>query len=100
MNNHVTAKLANMRKPQEFSVMPRSDNTIQVQSERAIGAFDPKTGAGRLNTKGCYFPHLAAATPYQFPPEFVEQCLRACPSHGGETDLGGLVVRHTIQVIG
>ena len=80
--NTVTAQLAGMRKPQEFVVYPHQDgaSTVTVQSDRAIGQFDPKTGAGILNWRGSnskYFPHLArmlGAEPYHFPVEFVYQC--------------------------
>lgn len=71
-----------MRKPQEFAVNPTSDDRIMVQSDKAIGLFDYRTGLGVLNTKGCYFPHLsraAGAVTYQFPPEFVAAALEACP---------------------
>ena len=78
----VTAKLAGMRKPQEFVVYPFNpayDNgTIKVQSDHAIGEFDRKTGKGILNWRGSnskYNVHLSiGAEPYQFPIEFVAQC--------------------------
>ena len=79
MRNLVTAKLGNMRKPQEFIVYPRSDReNIIVQSDKSIGSFDAKTGIGVLNTKGCYFPHLqrfCGAVPFTFPTDFVAQCI-------------------------
>lgn len=75
----VTARLGNMRKPQDFVVYPPSDKgNIIVQSDKSIGAFDIRTGKGVLNTKGCYFPHLnsiCGATPYIFPDAFVLQCI-------------------------
>jgi hypothetical protein len=75
----VTGKLGNMRKPQDFVVYPPSNKgNIIVQSDKAIGIFDIKTGKGVLNTKGCYFPHLESrlgAIPYIFPKEFVLQCI-------------------------
>ena len=57
---HVTAKLGNMRKSQDFIVYPHQEGSdkIVVQSDKSIGMIDPKTGTGILNTKGCYFPHL------------------------------------------
>ena len=79
MNRYVTAKLGNMRKPQEFIVYPTSDKgNVIVQSDKSIGAFDAKTGEGVLNTKGCYFPHLnqfLGAQPFTFPTDFVVQCI-------------------------
>ena len=75
----VTAKLGNMRKPQDFVVYPPSDKgNIIVQSDKSIGAFDIRTGEGMLNTKGCYFPHLNAicgAIPFTFPDDFVLKCI-------------------------
>ena len=86
----VTATLAGMRKPQEFVIYPHKDEdtTVIVQSDRAIGQFDPKTGAGVLNWRGStskYFLHLnriLGAEPYQFPVEFVYQCCVAQPKSG------------------
>ena len=80
----VTAQLAKMRKPQEFVIYPfkkdEPDAQIIVQSDRAIGQFDRKTGMGVLNWRGSnskYFVHLnriLGAEPYQFPAAFVAQC--------------------------
>ncbi len=75
---NVTAQLGNMRKPQEFTVYPKTgDGRIIVQSDKSIGQFDPETGKGVLNTRGCYFPHLSGALgaqEYDFPDDFVEKC--------------------------
>jgi hypothetical protein len=96
----VTAKLATMRKPQEFVIYPvdLSDPTkptsITVQSDKAIGKFDPATRKGVLNFRGSnskYFPHLSAslgAVPYEFPKEFVEAVLNAIPRKGDEIGPG------------
>ena len=81
----VSAKLANMRKEQEFVVYPfkLGEHFVTVQSDKSIGQFDIETGKGVLNTKGSYFPHLSfGALPYQFPPEFVMACLEAQPGSG------------------
>ena len=83
---NVTAKLSKMRKPQSFTIYPRStstsDNDIIVQSDKSIGKFNPETGEGVLNTKGSYFPHLAFALPFQFPADFVQACVEAQPRSG------------------
>lgn len=73
----VSAKLGKMRKPQEFVVYPvkEGERTITVQSDKSIGRFDTVTGKGVLNTRGQYFVHLAVAQPFEFPKEFVHQCL-------------------------
>lgn len=88
----VTAKLANMRKPQEFVVYPReAGEPVVVQSGKSIGRFDPTTGEGVLNTKGCYFPHLSkalGAQPYTFPQDFVTACIAAYPLPGDEIGPG------------
>lgn len=90
----VIAKLGNMRKPQEFVVYPPSNKgNIIVQSDKAIGAFDIKTGEGLLNIKGCYFPHLnraCGAQPYTFPKDFVLQCI------GAYTETGSLIGNHPV----
>lgn len=96
------------RKAEEFTVKPRdTGNSVIVQSKLSIGEFDIKTGRGRLFTHpkamayGPGFPHLAAATPYDFPPDFVAAALAACPSLGGETELFGgvLTVVHNVRTI-
>jgi len=74
---YVPAKLGGMRKPQTFFPHRTSNGTVVVQSDKSIGTIDLVTGAGKLNTKGCYFVHLAAAQPFQFPPEFVEAVKQA-----------------------
>lgn len=86
----VNAKLAGMRKEQEFVVYPFNlgDKTITVQSDKAIGIFDRVTGKGLLNWRGSnskYFPHLnkfMGAEDYQFPAEFVQACFEAQPASG------------------
>lgn len=98
MKNTITAKLPGMRKAREWSVMPTDRDRILVQTGGAIGIFDFRTGAGKLCTRGGYFPHLAIAKPYVFTTEFVRECLRVCPSLGGETHLTpGHVVEHTVR---
>lgn len=99
---HVVGKLAKMRKPQDFIVSPRSDGTIQVQSDKSIGVFDFRTRKGVLNTKGCYFPHLSkmlGAVEFEFPADFVKACLAACPAQDSETTRGGVTIVNTIKVI-
>jgi hypothetical protein len=72
----VTAKLAKMRKPQEFIVQAWAGNEVYIQSDKATGSFDPKTGEGRFTTSGPYFTHLSFACPYTFPKSFVEECMK------------------------
>ena len=100
MNNFVTAKLAGMRKAREWMVMPTSDDRIVVQADAAIGIFDWRSGKGRLSTKGGYFPHLAIAKAYVFPPDFVRACMQACPSLGGTHALceGAVVAENAVRI--
>lgn len=93
----VTAKLATMRKPQEFVVYPfkpENNGHVIVQSDKAIGQFDPITGAGVLNWRGSggkYFMHLNAfmgAEPFQFPMDFVNECIAAQPVSGDKIGAG------------
>jgi len=102
MMRTITAKLAGMRKAREWTVMPMADDRILIQTDGAIGVFDWRTREGRLCVRGGYFPHLAAASPFTFPQNFVTACLAACPSLGGETVLcdGLVVVENTVQIIG
>lgn len=98
---HVTAKLHTMRKPQEFSIRPSSNGThLFIQSDKSTGRFDFRTGKGVLNTKGTTFLHLnpaLGAFEYQFPAEFVAECLSQCPPLDSETKGGGFVIRNTVQ---
>ncbi|MHB8432255.1 MAG: hypothetical protein ACYDCA_01380 [Candidatus Tyrphobacter sp.] len=100
MSNIVAAKLASMRKPRDWIVMPTSDDRIIVQADGAIGIFDWRSGKGRLSTKGGYFPHLAIAKAFVFPPDFVRACLQACPSLGGAHALcdGAIIVENTVRI--
>lgn len=85
----VKAQLAGMRKPQDFVVYPNQNpKLLVVQSDRAIGIFDRKTGAGLLNWRGShpkYFLHLdrrTGAERYQFPEAFRLMCLEMRPNSG------------------
>ena len=92
----IRAKLAGMRAEQEFSVYPRNHGgaPVVVQSDRAIGRFDPATGEGLLNWRGSkakYFHHLdpsLGAERYTFPPEFVAQAVTNEPKAGEEVGPG------------
>jgi hypothetical protein len=88
---HVTAQLGTMRKPQEFSVMPGGDGGYIVQSDRSTGRFNAETRQGVLNIKGTSFYHLleiGGAKPYEFPADFVAECVEACIRKGEEIGPG------------
>lgn len=94
MIKRVTAKLGSMRKPQDFIVYPEDatkPETLKVQSDKSIGCFDKTTGKGILNTKGCYFVHLALGKPFDFPMDFVNQCIEAQPKSGDRIG-GGIII--------
>ncbi len=86
----VVAKLATMRKAQDFIVYPYKlgQTKLMVQSDKAIGLFEIATGEGVLNYKGSnskYGVHLnemLGAEKYKFPGEFVVACLEAQPGSG------------------
>ena len=85
----ITTKLGNMRKPQDFIVYPIEEGKdVIVQSDYAIGKFNPITRVGVLNCKGKtykYFLHLnkmLGAEDYVFPTDFVQQALAAAPKSG------------------
>ncbi len=101
MIHHVTAKLAGMRKPQEFVVYPYSPDAtdeerqyLKVQSNSVIGRFDKRTGEGVINWRGSnpkYNPHLCpsmGAEPYTFPMSFVLQCREMRPNSGDSIGQG------------
>lgn len=94
---NVLGKFGNMRKAQDFTVYPASANDggmIKVQSGKSIGQFNPETGRGVLNTRGCYFPDLAFAKPFWFPEDFVKQCVEAQLQKGdliGSSSIAGIV---------
>jgi hypothetical protein len=99
VSNTVIAQLRNMKRPMEFVVVPLSDGRILVQSERGVGAFDFRTGKGKFMAIGDSITALINALPYDFPPEFVEECLRVCPSDGGATEIApGLFAPNTFEV--
>lgn len=94
----ITAKLGNMRKPQDFIVYPIEEGQdVVVQSEYAIGKFNPTTRVGLLNCKGKthkYFLHLnkmLGAEDYVFPTDFVQQTLDAAPKSGDTIGTGVVV---------
>lgn len=97
-----TAKLGNMRKPQEFVTYPRKSATdpVVIQSDKSIGCFDPITGIGRLSLKGNKFINLRDfgsayspvpfAEPYTFPPEVVKLAIEA----------GAVTADGTVRIVG
>src|SRR4051812_12978630 len=100
----VTANLFRMRKTQSFIVMPCSDGEIMVQSDRQIGKFDFRTRKGVWGPKGSTFLHLnplMGGEAVEYPADFVQACLEACPALDSETKLAGgaVTVMNTIQVI-
>lgn len=96
MKNTVIAKLGAMKKNREWSVMPiEGGSRILVQADGAIGVFQFRTGKGKLCTRGGYFPHLAIAKPFQFPAEFIQQCLAVWPSLGLRLVLRAETVIHS-----
>ncbi len=102
MLGRVTAKLHTMRKAQTFTVQPMSDGRIIAQSDKRIVTFDPGTRKGVLSTRGNSFAHLhpiMGAIRYDVSEDFAAQCLAVLPKPGGSTDLGGVTVQHTVQVI-
>ena len=81
----VNLKLGKMRKEQEFVVQVVNDrNEFVIQSDKAIGRFNTETGEGKMNFKGCYFPHLAFAEPYDLTIGQLAAC-RVAMYNKGET---------------
>lgn len=96
---YVTAKLANQRKARDWLVQATDHDRIIVQADDCIGIFDVSGANGRLCTTGGYFPHLALAKPFEFPPEFVRTCLDVAHALGAETRSTGIIVDHTVKEI-
>lgn len=77
----ITARLGRMRNEQVFAIMldPDGENII-VESETAIGRFEPVFGTGVLNSYGRdrkSLHHLSAVfggEAFRFPVAFVEGC--------------------------
>lgn len=96
----VTAKLAGMRKAQDFVVYPfkLGQTAIMIQSDRCIARFDAVTGKGLINWRGSnskYGVHLSpglGAEEYQFTPEFVLECQGAQPGSGDTMGNGVCVI--------
>jgi|688.fasta_scaffold364850_3 hypothetical protein len=79
----VEAKLANMRKAQEWVIYPikSGDDTVMIQCSNRIAKFSLIDGKGMLSAaipNGAYGVHLMeslGATEYQFPMELVNAIL-------------------------
>lgn len=97
-----------MRKPQDFVVYPRDCDRapVVVQSDRAIGQFDPCTGEGVLNWRGSnekFFRHLArslGAESYQFSAEFVARAISNEPMPSEEIGPGIYIANEGIRRAG
>lgn len=90
----VSAKLAGMRKPQDFVIYPRNDgDDLTVQADTVIGRFNPQTRQGVINYKKSThkgFAHLnkiLGAVDYEYPEDFVKQCLQQAT---GDLKMGGI----------
>lgn len=104
--------MMNRTKPEEFFVQPRSDDTIQFSSGKTIGILRPKDKKGLIlmASKELYTgvhmglaqpPVFEGLEPGQFPDEFVQKILEACPSQGGTTEIApGFTLINTVKVIG
>jgi hypothetical protein len=91
----INAKLAGMRKPQNFVVYPfKPGALIMVQSDKCIGRFDPVTGRGIINWRGSNYKtsvHLSpilGAEEYEFPQDFVDTCIALQPQSGDQIGAG------------
>jgi hypothetical protein len=93
----VSLKLANMRKAQEFVVSATSDGRFILQSDKAIGIFKLSDGIGKLNTKGCYFPHLTFAAPYNLTVPELLACREALTKPG---DVLGMIGSSPVVYMG
>lgn len=91
----VEAKLANMRKAQEWVIYPikSGDDTVMIQCSNRIAKFSLIDGKGMLSAarqNGAYGVHLMeylGATAYQFPMELVNAILDS-PVSGQYASLG------------
>lgn len=97
----VSAKIGNMRKPQDFVVYPKqvspnspagNNETLTVQSDTVIAKFDIKTGIGIYANQpgGAYFITLAIkGKPLTVPPDILAAFIAAQPK-SGDTMAGGI----------
>ena len=70
-----------MHQPASFTVHPSGSKVI-IQGRTVVGEFDPATGFGVLNWKGgtktlSHLKKTYGAVPFQFPDDFVIECLLA-----------------------
>lgn len=93
---HVTCKLGNMRKPQEWVVYPKNSpdqDYATIQSNNRICRFNLATGEGLLSQPKSS-PHFAMLHPLMkptkvvVPSEIVEQVKAAFPKSGDEIGPG------------
>lgn len=97
---YIIAALGNQRKARDWLVQATDTDQIIVQADDCIGCFDVSGANGRLNFRGGYFPHLALAKPFTFPPDFVRAALEIAHPLDSETDTGrGVIVCNTVRVI-
>lgn len=82
MMKTVELKLSTMRKSQEFVVFTQGADRFIIQSDKSIGIFSLMDGAGKLNTRGQYFPHLAFAQPYNLTVPQLLECRAALTREG------------------
>jgi len=97
---HLTAKLGNMRKTQEWVVYPASrtnDNSILIQCDNRIASFNPQTGAGILSDgKNGHqgFHKLNAfmgAKSITVPQDIIDSAIAAQPQSGDAIGSTGVV---------
>ena len=55
---NISLKVGNMKKEQEFTLYPyKGGDTIYLQSDKRFIIANLRTGAGRMNAKGCDYPN-------------------------------------------
>lgn len=91
----VTAKIGNMRKPQEFVVYPsQGDDFLRVQSDTCFAKIDPKTGAAVFANVpgGATSIHLTIkGKPIQVPMETVKEFQDAQAQKGDKIGSGVII---------
>lgn len=95
----VTTKIGRMRKPDSYIVLPTRDGRVYLRGLRSVAVLDYRKGTVTYSTKGTCASLLATGLTVPADPEFTYDCLRVCPSYGGETEISpGCFFQHSVEL--
>jgi hypothetical protein len=95
----VQGRFGRMRKDDLYLVFPLSDGRLFLQGIRSVAVLDYRNLEATYSTKGSCASFLHSGITVAVDPKFVAECLRVCPSAGGETEIEpGVWVQHTVEL--